>query len=167
MFLCFSVSVQTVSAQEADSSVNKMDYFSFLEGDWEGQAIIWEKGNSEKIIKQTEEVRFKLDSTLLVVEGVGKDANGDIAFNAFATIFYDKTEEKYRMFAFTKEGQFTEANLKIKDDGKFIWGFRPGPGKVVRYNVEVSNGEWVETGEFSPDGETFHPFMKMVLHKAK
>lgn len=167
MFVCFSASSHMLKAQETDSTANKMDYFSFLEGNWEGQAIIWEKGNSEKVIKQTEEVQFKLNNTLLVVEGVGKDANGDVAFNAYATIFYDKTEGKYRMFAFTKEGQFTEANIKVKGEGHFVWGFKPGPGNVVRYNVEVSNGEWVETGEFSRDGETYHPFMKMVLHKAK
>ncbi|HET9481169.1 MAG TPA: hypothetical protein VFP98_05380, partial [Candidatus Polarisedimenticolia bacterium] len=52
--------------------------------------------------------------------------------------------------------------------GVFTWGFDAPTGQV-RFRIRrTEEGEWHETGEFSPDqGTTWHPFFEMTLHRVE
>jgi hypothetical protein len=66
-----------------------MKKLEFLVAKWSGNAsVIRGTGESLKLI-QTEEVQFKLDGLVMVIEGTGRNSSGEIVFRAFATISYD------------------------------------------------------------------------------
>lgn len=50
-------------------------------------------------------------------------------------------------------------------DGDVIeWGYED-PRGTTRYRIHISDGRWEETGEFSPDGTSWYPFLGMTLFR--
>jgi hypothetical protein len=150
----------------------EMKKLEFLAGKWRGDATI-SRGKESTVVKQTEDVQFKLDGTVLLVEGTGRgklpgrDEEG-VVFNALAVISYDAAEKKHRIKAYRMEGASVEADLTFTDKG-FAWGFSPPGGKVqVRYTMTLTpRGEWHEVGEYSQDGQTWNRFFEMTLTRVK
>ena len=125
------------------------------------------------IVKQTEHVQLKLDSTILLVEGVGrgklpgKDEEG-IVFQALGVMSYDVQAKKYKIKAYRNEGQSVETDMTVKGKG-FVWGFKePQSGIDVRYTMTLTpKDEWHEIGEYSQDGKTWTQFIEMTLTRVK
>lgn len=144
----------------------KMAWFDFLTGNWTGTAEMNQRDGSVTRVRQTEDVQLRLDGTLLQIEGIGSDEDGNVRFNAVANIFYDKSVDAYRMFAFRATGQFTEADIDILGENHFKWYFSPYPNSMIEYEVMVNEeGRWIEKGRFSRDGVQWHPFISMDLEK--
>jgi hypothetical protein len=80
---------------------------------------------------QTEEVGYKLDGLILVIEGVGRaKSSGAPALQAFGIISYDDDNQTYRMRAFN-DGRFLETEIKLLEEGKgMTWGFALGEIKT-------------------------------------
>jgi hypothetical protein len=56
-----------------------MKKLAFLIGKWSGDATSRRGQNETVKVKQTEEVQFKLDGLVLLIEGTGRDPNsGDV-----------------------------------------------------------------------------------------
>ena len=73
-----------------------MKRLSFLVGQWHGEATTFVAG-VRKRLNQTEDVRFRLDGLVLLVEGTGRDPEtGAVVFNALATIVFDEASGTYR-----------------------------------------------------------------------
>src|ERR1700682_4753637 len=82
-----------VHGQQPNVSAQReaMKKLAFLVGKWSGDAsVIRGPGEPMKLV-QTEDVQFKLDGLVMLVEGSGRNSDGQVVFRALATISYDDT----------------------------------------------------------------------------
>jgi hypothetical protein len=125
-----------------------MQKLAFLIGEWTGEACILQGPGQSLDLHQTEEVQYKLDGLLLVIEGVGRSkSDNELALQAFGLVSFDDETSTYRMRAFN-DGRFLESEVKLLDEPNAItWGFTLGPfrtNSVLRIN---DRGEWTELAE--------------------
>jgi hypothetical protein len=123
-----------------------MQKLSFLAGKWSGEALVIRGPGEPLKVLQTEEVQFKSNGLLLLIEGTGRSpSTGETIFAALATIAYDDAAKTYR-FRAHNDGRYLDTELKVPDKG-FEWGYQAGPA-AVRFVMHLNDkGEWVETGE--------------------
>jgi len=138
----------TATAQPAAQSASAvqqgaMKKLAFMAGRWSGPITITEEHGAPLQLTQTEDVQYKLDGLLLLVEGKSTDAGGKTAFSALAVISYDDATQAYRIRAY-HDGRYVDAELKVLADG-FSWGFPAGPVQVTNTVRLNSKGEWQET----------------------
>jgi hypothetical protein len=166
--LTFSIlSAALVRGQQApDLAAQKeaMKKLAFLVGKWSGDAVT-ERGPHQSIkVRQTEEVQFKLDGLVLLIEGTGRDPeSGEAKFHALATISYDDAAKAYHFRAYN-DGRYLDVDLKVPEKG-FEWSYKMGP-LDVRFAMNLNEkGEWVEIGETRfRDGPAQRSF-EMTLRK--
>jgi hypothetical protein len=135
-----------------------MKKLEFLVGTWSGEASVSRGPGGPIKVAQTEEVRFKLDGLVLLIEGTGRNpATGDTVFRALATIAYDDSAKTYRFRAYN-DGRYLDTELKTPGNG-LEWGYQAGPASV-RFVMRLNDkGEGTETGEVTigdaPPRKTF------------
>ncbi len=134
---CFGQQPNVAAQREA------MQKLKFLAGKWSGEAKV--NRGRPLVLTQTEDVQYKLDGLVMVVEGTGRNADGVAEFRAFATISYDDAAGKYRFRAYN-EGRYLETELEVTEGG-FAWGYTAGPLKVRNVMRVTAKGEWEETTE--------------------
>lgn len=127
-----------------------MKKLGFLAGKWAGGARLLRGGAEFVELLQTEEVQYKLDGLILVIEGVGRTkAGGQPLLQAFGIVSYDDESRTYRLRAFN-DGRFLEAEVKLLEQAQgMTWGFALGEirtSSVLRIN---ERGEWTEIAEIS------------------
>jgi hypothetical protein len=151
----------------------EMKKLDFLAGKWKGEATLTAGPMDTKTLTQTEDVQYKLDGTVLLVEGVGRGKlpgrdEEAVLFNALAVISYDPAAKTYKIRAYRMEGQSVDADLKLTEKG-FVWGFKePRRGVEVRYTMTITpKGEWLEVGEYTLDGKAWTKFIEMTLTRVK
>src|SRR5438045_9101222 len=67
----------------------------FLVGTWTGDATTV-RSNQKIKVKQTEEVSYKLDGLVLLIEGTGRNPeSGEVMFRALATASYEDADSVY------------------------------------------------------------------------
>jgi hypothetical protein len=147
----------------------QMKSLSAFAGHWEGEATYKRGPGSPETIHQEEEVSFRIDSTLLVIEGVGTRPTGkEVVFNALGIINFNPQLQSFSFRSYLKDGRATEAYFKIIEENKFEWGFEiPGGTNKVRYSImlDADGSTWTEFGEFSGDGTTWMKFIELHLKK--
>ena len=75
-----------VEAQRA--AMKKLD---FLLGKWSGECTCAARAGRTLELTQTEEVQYKLDGLVLLIEGTGRNkSDGKVVFRALATVAYDE-----------------------------------------------------------------------------
>ncbi len=144
----------------------EMEKLAFLAGRWEGTATVMAP-DGQRQIRQSEEIRFKVGDTVLLIEGTGREGEGAdarVVFEALAVIAWDPQTNGYAMRAFTERGH---VNPKVVvGENELTWSFDTpdGAGKV-RYQITLDEqGRWREIGEFSRDGgETWMKTIDMTL----
>jgi hypothetical protein len=145
---------QTNGAEVQREAMKKL---AFLAGRWSGPVTV-ARGPGEPLhLAQTEEVEYKLDGLVLLVEGRSRDAAGKAQFEALATIAYDDGTGTYRIRAYN-DGHYVDTELKALADG-FSWGFQAGPAQVVNTMHLNAQGQWQETTEVTVGS---HPPQKSV-----
>ncbi len=147
------------------AAMRKLD---FLAGRWSGEARV-QRGPGEVLeLTQTEEVQYKLDGLVLLIEGTGRNkSDGKVVFRALATISYDEGARAYRMRAFN-DGRYLETELKLADSGKgFTWGFVFGQVKTNYTMTMNEKGEWTETGEITRGKEAPRKFVELTVQRQK
>lgn len=145
--------------------MRKLAYFA---GEWEGAATMRTGPGPEQTIKQSEYVQYKLDSTVLVIEGTGRDDNNQVVFNALAVVNFNAPTRDYALRSYLKDGRTTAAYFNVVEENKFEWGFDiPGNTGKVRYTIilDPDAKTWHEVGEFSADGAAWMKFIDMRLRK--
>nr|WP_294948629.1 hypothetical protein [uncultured Mucilaginibacter sp.] len=152
--LGYSQSKETDKAAKAE--VSKL---AFIVGNWAGKGWMMMQGG-KSTFDQTEKVQFKLDSTAVQIDGLGK-ADGQIIHNALAIITSNKPGGyNFRSYLATgREGQFKAELI----GSKLYWY----PYEGMRYIIELNDkGQWFETGEMNRDGK-WNKFFEMTLDKVK
>ena len=152
----FSQSFETDSISK--SEISKLE---FLVGNWKGKGWLMGRDRTKSEFDQTEKIQFKLDSTAILIEGLGK-SNGLITHNAMAIISYNKKDKNYTFQSYLQNGRKGEFKGELNDN-KFYWY----PNENMRYIIWINkNGQWYETGEFNREGKWFQIF-EMTLDRIK
>ena len=143
--LAVPLAAQRPSPADTDGQREAMKKLAFLVGHWAGPVTI-ARGPSELLrLTQTENVQYKLDGLVLLIEGQSTGADGKPRFQAFATIAYDDASHSYRFRAYNA-GHYVDTELAMELDG-FSWRFDEGPAKVQNVMHLTSKGEWQETAD--------------------
>jgi hypothetical protein len=141
-----------------------MEKFKFLVGTWTGDATISPGEGPQLTIRQTEEVMYKLDGVVLLIEGTGRDDSGKVVFNALAIVSYDPNSGTYRIRAWNA-GNFVETEIKTSGKG-FDWGFDRGPVSMTNHMTVDEQGRWSETSEVVlKDGRKVHGVRMLLSRK--
>jgi hypothetical protein len=135
---------------------------AFLDGVWRGAAWTILPSGEKHNITQTERVGPFLDGSVKVIEGRGYDPNGEVTFNAFATISYNPATRAYTMHSYAL-GNVGDFVLKPAADG-FVWDIPAGP-MTIRYTAVVKDGAWREVGDRIMPGKDPVRFFEMNLER--
>ncbi|WP_439882646.1 hypothetical protein ACSX1A_05635 [Pontibacter sp. MBLB2868] len=145
----------------------KMQALNWLTGKWQGQGWMSYGPNQKQTFDQTENIQYKLDNTLLQIEGLGKNGNRTI-HDALALVSYNINTGKYTFNSYTAEGRQTSADATVENK-KLIWQMEAGPNRKIRYTIWLDDkNQWQEIGEMSTDnGQNWNKFFEMTLQKVK
>ena len=142
-----------------------MKKLAFLAGTWTGEATT-ARPNQKIKVRQTEEVSYKLDGLVLLIEGTGRNPeSGEVMFRALATISYDDAAGVYHFRAYN-DGSYLDTELKVPDRG-FEWGYKAGPAQIAFAMKLNDAGDWVETGEVTVGNSPAQRFFDMTVRKQK
>jgi hypothetical protein len=153
--------------QRADVAAQReaMKRLGFLVGTWTGDAFTRQPGQTIKV-RQTEQVAYRLDGLLLLIEGTGRNPDsGEIQFRALATIAYDDAAKVYRFRAYN-DGNYMDTELKVPANG-FAWGYKAGPAQIAFVMKLDDKGDWVETGEVTMPNGPAQRIFDMTVSKQK
>ena len=160
------VDVQQKAVDLASHPIRKLD---FLVGEWEGSGWIQLGPTQRRTYRQHESIRYAAGGTVLVVEGLGRNSDagpdqGKVVHDAFAVASFDRAKKAYLWRAFTANDDAVDTVLDI-DEAEIRWGIETPQGKT-RFRLRIDrSGEWIESGEFSPDGKSWSQFLEMKLKK--
>lgn len=162
-----SFSLSLLGQQPVSSSVSvqraAMLKLSFLAGRWSGPVTITPGTGEPLHLLQTEDVDYKLDGLVLLIEGKSTDANGKVFFSALATIAYDDASHTYHFRAYNG-GHYLDTELSVPAKG-FAWGFATGPAHIVNAMRLTDKGEWDESTEVTVGSNPPHRTMEMLLRR--
>jgi hypothetical protein len=157
----------TLAAQESpdarallSAQAEAMRRLASLEGIWTGSAWTILPSGERQELTQTERVGPFLGGSLRVIEGRGFDADGRLAFNAFAIISYDPQTERYSMRSYAR-GRSGDFELAPTGDG-YTWEIPAGP-LTIRYAAVITGDTWSETGDRIMPGRDTVRFFEMHL----
>jgi hypothetical protein len=156
-FVCSAQQPNVTAQREA---MKKLD---FLAGKWSGDASVSRGPGDPMKVMQSENIQFKLDGLVLLIEGAARNADGKIVFQALATVSYDDSSSVYRFRSYN-DGRYLETELKVIPQG-FSWGFEAGPLKVSNNMRLNEKGEWVEVTESAYGATPPRKSVEMVLKR--
>ncbi|WP_348262779.1 hypothetical protein P8935_23685 [Telmatobacter sp. DSM 110680] len=158
---CVLAAAQQSGMPNVDAQREAMKKLGFLAGHWSGPVSI-SRGPGEPLkLSQTENVQFKLDGLVLLIEGESTGSDGKKQFQALATVAYDDASHAYRFRAFN-DGHYIDAELTVQPDG-FAWGFETGPAKIQNAMQLTAKGEWQETTDVTFGSAPPHRSVDMLL----
>jgi hypothetical protein len=128
--------------QNADAQREAMRKLSFLTGRWSGPVTIVSGPGEPLHLTQTENVQYKLDGLVLLIQGKSTGPDGKAQFQALATIAFDDASHTYRFRAYNG-GHYVDTELSVPGDG-FSWGFSAGPAHIANTMHLTNNKQWQE-----------------------
>ncbi|MEO7143046.1 MAG: hypothetical protein ABI165_06025 [Bryobacteraceae bacterium] len=138
-----------------------MRKLSFLAGRWSGPVTIVRGPGEPLRLTESEDVQYKLDGLVLLIEGKSASAGGKVLFSALATIAYDDASHTYRFRAYN-DGHYIDTELVVPANG-FSWSFTAGPARIVNTMKLTAKGEWNEVTEVAAGGNPPHRSVEMLL----
>jgi hypothetical protein len=157
-----SLPAQQPPSNSVDVQREAMRKLSFLAGHWSGPAATF-RGPGEAVhLVQTEDVEYKLDGLVLLIQGKSSSADGKVLFSALATIAYDDASHTYRFRAYN-DGHYLDTELSLLTNG-FSWSFTSGPAHIVNTMHLTGNGEWDEVTDVTVGSNPPHRSVDMQLH---
>ncbi len=163
--IVISLALVAQAQQPAQSSVDvqreAMHRLAFLAGRWSGEVTIVRGPGEPLHLTQTEDVEYKLDGLVLLIEGKSAGADGKTQFEALATVAYDDASQSYHIRAYN-DGHYVDAVLTALADG-FSWGFAAGPAKIENTMHLTAKGEWQETTEVTVGDNPARRSVEMLL----
>lgn len=161
----FSAGPLLAAEQAGSNSVqlqrDAMRKLSFLAGHWSGPVTVASGPGEPLRLSQAEDVQYKLDGLVLLVEGKSTGTDGKAQFAALATIAYDDATHTYRFRAYY-DGHYLDTELSVSADG-FSWGFTAGPAHIVNTMHLTGKGEWNEVTEVTVGTNPPHRSVEMLL----
>jgi hypothetical protein len=156
-----ALGAQQPVSNSAEVQRHAMSKLSFLAGHWSGPVTIVRGPGEALHLTQTEDVEFKLDGLVLLVQGKSTSADGKVLFSALATISYDDASETYRFRAYN-DGHYLDTELAVPANG-FSWGFTAGPAHIVSTMHLTGKGEWGEVTDVTVGNNPAHRSVDMLL----
>jgi hypothetical protein len=156
-----SLAAQQPVSSSVDAQREAMRKLSFLAGHWSGPVTIVRGTGAALHLIQTEDVEYKLDGLVLLIEGKSASAEGKVLFSALATIAYDDASHAYRFRAYN-DGQYLDTELSVPANG-FSWSFTAGPAHIVNTMHLTGKGEWDEVTEATVGSNPPHRSVEMEL----
>jgi hypothetical protein len=149
-----TVSAFAQAVPDKSAQIEAMKKLSFMIGKWEGEATVRRGPGEPTKIRQSEDVQYRLDGLIILIEGTGRDpVTGAKVFNAIATISFDDAAKKYRIRAYN-DGRYIDTEMEVTDNG-YAWGIDAGAARV-RYTMKLNDkGEWNEVGDVTMGERTF------------
>lgn len=163
--LSLALTAQQPPAAGADAQREAMRKLAFLAGNWSGPVTVIRGPGEPLHLTQTEQVQYKLDGLVMLVEGASRDAGGKVEFSALATISYDEASHSYRFRAY-HDGHYLDTELTVSANG-FAWGFDAGPAHVSNTMHLSGKGEWAETTDVTVGSNPPHRSVDMLLQHAQ
>lgn len=141
LFLFMLAGVSVFSQTE---SREKMKQLSFLTGDWVGTSTSYEDGEPRSTIPAFEEIKYLLDSSILVVDLQSE------SLQLHTVIYYDEEEATYYYNPFYEKGagkypaSFEDKKLIVtpSDTKRFIFT-TTSDGDFLEYGEKFVDGQWV------------------------
>jgi len=169
IILTYLLGLTNVRAQgtAAENLKVEMKKLAYMAGKWSGEASMRQQNGTILKVNQEEIIQYKLDETVLLIEGTGRNNEAAVVFNALALISYNQYSKSFAMKSHVMDGNQTDAYFKILSENNFEWGFETPAKAKIKYTIVLNTQEksWAEKGEYSPDGTTWYPFMEMNLKK--
>jgi len=159
----FSGNAQQPVSSSVEEQREAMHKLSFLAGRWSGPANVLHGPGETLQLTQTEDVEFKLDGLVLLIEGKGIAADGKVMFSALATISYDDSSHTYRFRAYNN-GHYLDTELSLLSEG-FLWSFTTGPAHFVNSMHLTGKGEWDEVTEVTVGNNPGRRTVEMLLRR--
>jgi hypothetical protein len=156
-----SLAAQRPASNSVDAQREAMRKLSFLAGRWSGPVTIIRGPGEPLHLTQTEDIEYKLDGLVLLVEGKSTSADGKVQFSALATITYDDASSAYRFRAYN-DGHYIDTELSAPANG-FSWSFTAGPAHIVNTMHLTGKGEWNEVTEVTVGSNPPHRSVDMLL----
>jgi hypothetical protein len=166
-FITASISQET----KAQTQQAAMQQLKWLVGRWTGRSELSVEGHT--IVTYVQEIITPmLDETIYTVSARGSSIDSTTGkikavYNSFGVISYNIKEKQYRWRTWRNPGDsYDEAAFKV---GENLFEYISNEnGGYMRYKANLNEqGQWVETGEFSKDKQTWGLFIKMTLNKRK
>ncbi|MFZ1371166.1 MAG: hypothetical protein WAR78_12325 [Ferruginibacter sp.] len=161
----------TFAQADVAKKLEAMNKIKFLLGEWEGTG--WRMTQTGKVFtKAIEKVKCRLECSILIVDGSGVKTDSvtkeeKVVHDAFGIIYYDTKTNAVSMRAFTKEG-ITETVIEFLEEKVIRWIMEIPGGSKVRFTADFKTAnKWIETGEFSRDGQNWVKFLETNLIKVK
>jgi hypothetical protein len=153
---------QLLSVPDTESQRAAMRKLSFLVGKWSGEARILPASGASMELLQTEEVEYKLDGLVLMIEGIGRNrAEGKIALQALGMLSYDDQAGTYFMRAYN-DGRYLQTEVKVAENGRgMMWGFALGEIRTNSVLRIDKTGDWTELHEIVIGSEPPRKFMEV------
>lgn len=140
-----------------------MQKLAFLAGHWSGPVTITRGPGVVLHLTQSEDVQYKLNGLVMLVEGKSTGADGRVDFQALATIAYDDSSHTYRFRAYNS-GRYVDSKLTLIAGG-FSWGFNAGPAHIVNTMHVTSKSEWQESTDVAIGDHPPQRSVEMLLHR--
>ncbi len=158
-----SLSAQPPSSGSLQAQKQALRKLQFLAGHWSGPVSIVRGPGEPLRLNQTEDVEYKLDGLVLLIQGKSTGADGNAQFEALATLAFDDATGTYRIRAYNG-GYYIDAELTVLADG-FSWAFQAGTAHVVNTMHLTPKGEWTETTEVVVGNNPPRKSVEMLLER--
>jgi len=156
-----SLAAQQPASNSVDAQREAMRKLSFLAGHWSGPVTIVRGPGEPLHLIQTEDVEYKLDGLVLLIQGKSTSADSKVLFSALATIAYDDASHTYRFRAY-HDGHYLDTELSVPANG-FSWSFTAGPAHIANTMHLTGTGEWDEVTEVTVGSSPSHRSVEMQL----
>ena len=110
-------------------------------------------------ISQTEDIQYDLDSTIIVIKGIGT-SNGEIVHDARAIISPADSKNSFDFYSFLSDGR--KGKFLMEKEGDIIKWYIDTEGGEIRYTITLKGDTYHEIGEFGMGGQ-WYPFFEMNL----
>jgi hypothetical protein len=163
LILCsLSLGAQQPASSSSEVQKEAMRKLSFLAGHWSGPVTVVRGPGEALHLTQTEDVQYKLDGLVLLIEGQSTSTDGKAVFSALATITYDDASHTYRFRAYN-DGHYLDTELAVPAANGFSWSFTAGPAHIVNTMHLTGKGEWSEVTEVTVGNNPPHQSVDMLL----
>ena len=116
VFILLGLSVSRGQMLETESESNaEITKIGFMVGKWKGSGLIMGRDQQRNSFEQTEDVRFKLDNTAILIEGLG-NTDGKVIHNALVVISFNKQENSYNFQSYMSNGSFGSFKAELIDN---------------------------------------------------
>ena len=172
LIICIALLVpckaQLPRAPNLEAQRAAMKKLGFMIGKWAGEARLLRGPGEPVVLIQTEEVQYKLDGLILIIEGVGRTKpDSKLALQALGITSYDDESGTYRMRAFN-DGRFLETEVKLLDNGKGItWGFTLGQIRTNSVMRITEDGDWTELHEITVGSQPPRKYMELTVSRQR